>query len=488
MLLVPKTAASAKNRFIWYPDRLNQLPSSLSGLPKLLRLPVMKGIIPELLRDLRTPSRFFRPKSESPAEVERKARRELLEDESVESFITRRNRGSKLAQNVISAVIHGIYAGDIRRLSVRSLLGFLWETERTHGSLMRRFLMPTWLNSRYRPPCPEQVALKQWEGKALDKAKGLLGPEAIEQIKKISVYSFPQGVQELTDAMMEELRSAENVEVQTGVSCEAVTLNQDQSIEITTSSGKITCSRVISALPATVLNDRLSPQLPSNYLTGGAMATVGVVNLAIPSWLYAPRPRLLSIEGFGFLVPRSVQPNKDGILGIVFDSDSITEQDYAPNGTAETGPTKFTVMMGGAHWQDLSKDQLPGEEKMIAAAKKAVSKCLGVEMKLLDDPGTMVRAKMQYDCIPWYTVGHPVRMARLHRAILDGNQSGEAGSQEQSWKGKLALVGASYTGVSVNDCVARAGETMQKIVDEELNGEEKNVTGLEILALQCGML
>ena len=75
MLLVPKTAPSARNRFIWYPDRLNQLPSSLAGLPSIFRLPVMKGVLRELLREFNAPSRFLRPKSESAGEKGRWARR-----------------------------------------------------------------------------------------------------------------------------------------------------------------------------------------------------------------------------------------------------------------------------------------------------------------------------------------------------------------------------------------------------------------------------
>ncbi|KDN45274.1 Protoporphyrinogen oxidase [Tilletiaria anomala UBC 951] len=487
MLLVPKTAASARNRFIWYPDLLNQLPSSLTALPSMFRLPVMKGVIGELLREFNAPSRFQRPKSESPGEKHRWARRELLEDESVEGFLTRRVRGgTKLAHNIVSAVMHGIYAGDIRRLSVRSILGFLWETEKVHGGLLRRFLLPPRLNSRHRPPGPEQIALKAQEREALERAQEKLGKQVVNEMKQISVYSFPEGMQELPRAIGEALGAAENVQVLTNTSCSALRIADDGCVAVKTSSGTIVCDRVVSSLPAATLNALLSPALPEQYLTGGASANVGVVNIAIPSWLLGDRKRLLKVEGFGFLVPRSVNENKDGILGVVFDSDSLPAQDVPLGGsTSARTPTKLTVMMGGAHWQDLPRDQLPSQKALIEGAKAAVVRYLDVPHEMLDDPSTLIVARMQSDCIPWYTVGHPVRMAKLHRAILDGYHG-----QEAPWKGRLALVGASYTGVSVNDCVARATETAQKIVEEETRGagSERKTTGLEILALPCGLL
>ena len=231
MLLVPKTASSAQNRFIWFADQLNKLPSSLRGLPSLLSLPVLKGIPAELAKEFNTPSRFLRPKSESADEQQRLAKRELLEDESIESFILRRNRGgTKLARNLISAVIHGIYAGDIRRLSVRSVLGFLWETERVHGGLMRRFLLRPRFNKRYREPTEELVAMKQMESDRLKQAEEALGAEVVNDFKNISVYSFPEGLQELSDAVARQLEGMSNVEIHKGTECLSVRTEDGKSV------------------------------------------------------------------------------------------------------------------------------------------------------------------------------------------------------------------------------------------------------------------
>ena len=244
--------------------------------------------------------------------------------------------------------------------------------------------------------------------------------------------------------------------------------------------------------------------MPRQFIAGGEAANVGVVNVAIPSWLYRrdAAVRLLKVEGFGFLIPRSVEDNKAGILGIVFDSDSLPTQDLqgvAVEGSA-TAPTKLTVMMGGAHWQDRkAPDELPSIAEMEENAKQAITRMLEVPREYLDAEETVVEATLQKDCIPWYTVGHPVRMARLHQAIVGtlpgAAQGGIRDAAAVQWKGKLTLVGASYTGVSVNDCVTRARDTVLQVVEEEKQHDhasggkiDKKTTGLELVALQCGLL
>src|SRR2546428_1826014 len=74
------------------------------------------------------------------------ARREDDEDESIGAFITRRF-GSEATAYLAEPLLAGIHAGDVNRLSMRSLFPQLVETERRHGSLLRGF--------RLRPRRPE---------------------------------------------------------------------------------------------------------------------------------------------------------------------------------------------------------------------------------------------------------------------------------------------------------------------------------------------
>jgi oxygen-dependent protoporphyrinogen oxidase len=57
------------------------------------------------------------------------------EDESIGDFIARRvNR--KLVDNVVSAVFHGIYAGDVWQLSAKSLMPQQWNAEKEFASVL----------------------------------------------------------------------------------------------------------------------------------------------------------------------------------------------------------------------------------------------------------------------------------------------------------------------------------------------------------------
>jgi len=66
-------------------------------------------------------------------------------DESIAAFITRRF-GAEATMFLAEPLLAGIHAGDVNRLSVRSLFPRFVEAERTHGSLLRAF--------RARPPGP----------------------------------------------------------------------------------------------------------------------------------------------------------------------------------------------------------------------------------------------------------------------------------------------------------------------------------------------
>ncbi|KAN0061709.1 hypothetical protein ACQY0O_005701 [Thecaphora frezii] len=483
VLKVPKSAPSAQNRFLYYPDRLAKLPSSIPSLVSALaRLPFLRAAVPRALLEYRVPSRFARPKSESEAEKDRLRRREALDDESVDSFVSRRF-GPGIAANLVSAVIHGIYAGDSRKLSVRSVMPFLWESERTHGSVLKSLFLSPKSNRRYHSLPDDEVASKAAREAEAKRTEERLGKDVTDSFKGTSVYSFPNGLQEIVDALEQRLEAAANVEIRKGTAVSSVVVGEDGKAVVQTADGDhIEADRIISSLPSS----QLARVLPVDELSGldyNPSANVGVVNLVISPAAQgeasSSKP-LLPVEGFGYLIPRTTPNNEDGILGVVFDSDSLPTQDLrdplGPPDAAELAqrPVKLTVMMGGAHWSHLDAASLPSEAEMRERAVRAVSKHLSIPASLLQDPArTKILPTMQRDCIPQYLVGHPVRMAALHRMLANHSTLAD----------KLSLVGASYTGVSLNDCVAYAAETMDRIIDAELCGGSdragKVVTGLE---------
>ncbi|KAK9780660.1 putative Protoporphyrinogen oxidase [Seiridium cardinale] len=65
-------------------------------------------------------------------------RPEGLRDESIGQFVTWR-WGSDFTDNFLSAIIHGLYAGDINQLSVKSLMPKMWELEKQAEIHRRRW-------------------------------------------------------------------------------------------------------------------------------------------------------------------------------------------------------------------------------------------------------------------------------------------------------------------------------------------------------------
>jgi oxygen-dependent protoporphyrinogen oxidase len=97
VISVAKTRPAAQNRYILHKDSLWRMPSTIKQYLLDFRNPVMRGTLPRFLKEP-----FVKKASKS--------------DESIHDFVTRR-LGTRMASELISAVVHGIYAGDTRKLS-----------------------------------------------------------------------------------------------------------------------------------------------------------------------------------------------------------------------------------------------------------------------------------------------------------------------------------------------------------------------------------
>mgnify|MGYP001599578569 CR=1 FL=1 len=208
LITVPKTAASAKKRFVYYPSSLTLLPSSLAtAVTAAFTKPIIRSAIPGILLEP------FRPRSPLHSLPDGG-------DESVDAFFSRRF-GTPLAENMISAMIHGIYSGDTRRLSIRAVFPGLWEAEREWGSVVRaglfggmwRKLGRTGVDSKYR------ISMKA-QDEAMGEIKARLastpeGAELVTRMEGASVWGVQGGLESLTNALRSWL-VAEGVDVKTG--------------------------------------------------------------------------------------------------------------------------------------------------------------------------------------------------------------------------------------------------------------------------------
>lgn len=198
---------------------------------------------------------------------------------------------------------------------------------------------------------------------------------------------------------------------------------------------------------ASISSKSLANALANNQFTKRLYRTQNVTVMVVN--LFYTNSSLLNVRGFGYLLPQSLplDQNPELALGVIFDS-------YATPGQDDVQGTKITVMLGG-HWWD-GRDDHPDEMQGARMAKAVLKRHLAIG----EDP-RVVKVTLQKDCIPQYHVGHHQRMIDISNDL------------KRNFKGRLRVVGSSYTGVGVNDCIRAA----KNLVRNFHNGTGQ--TGLE---------
>ncbi|CAA9959269.1 protoporphyrinogen oxidase [Pyrenophora teres f. maculata] len=405
-----RTDPGAMNRFIYYPDRLNCLPSTLPiSFPHLYSL-WRTGMMAGLMGVLKEPWE--------------KTRAAGLVDETVGSFFARR-MDKRLADNLISAVFHGIYAGDVWQLSVRTLLPSLWHLENIYGSVIGGFIKVQ--NEAVEDQ--RTTFVHEWDRNLMSKMQKEIDVDDgfWTSLTQSTQFSLRNGLQQLVRALGDAVDKLGNVEVKT--------MSPIQSFKPFSEDGKLGVEVVSGQQGSTSTEsfDLAISTLREKGLT--PYVTVMTINL------YYPNPNLLPVEGFGYLIPQSVpfEQNPERGLGVIFDSSAIKGQDTVSG-------TKLTVMMGG-HWWD-GWQSYPTEEEGLEMAKSMLARHLNIT----DEP-TAHFVNLAKDCIPQYTLGYQDRLTKFADKMSD------------EYKGRLRFVGSQFNGVGVNDCIASAWNVAQQLQD-----------------------
>ena len=198
-------------------------------------------------------------------------------------------------------------------------------------------------------------------------------------------------------------------------------------------------THIISALPLPVLDTILPSPLP--HLLANPRSTVTVLNLVFAA---PPTSRTYHPPGFGYLVPRPedgyVHTHVPGVLGVVFDTAGLPEQDD------NARFVKMTAMLGGPYASS-SEEGVPASA-LLASVLPLISAQLGGDPL---PPPVHYAVHRNVECIPTYLVGHTARMEELGRTL------------RERWGGRMEVVGTGVGGVSVADCVKAGREAAFQI-------------------------
>jgi oxygen-dependent protoporphyrinogen oxidase len=328
-------------------------------------------------------------------------------DESVAAF-TRRKFSRELLDKLVGPFVSGIYAGDPEKLSLRSAFPQLYEAEKSAGSVIRGLLF----------------SAKKHTASA----------------EKPTLQTFREGNQTLIRALAANLGS----NLRCGVTAQRIrltTASRDATIytpiyEVTLLAKGLeevlTTNRLIIATPAQQAANMLrgiDPQFES-ALSPIAYAPVAVVSLGYPKSAVQH-----SLDGFGFLVPRSSGLR---ILGTVWNSSLF------PNRCPD-GYVLLTSFVGGA--TDPGAVSLSVSE-IVSTVHRELASVLGISQ-----PPSFSHVQTWQRAIPQYNLGHIELMRQL--------------AQMQSKYQSIRLTGNYLRGPALGACVEHALTVAQEAIKKE---------------------
>lgn len=210
-------------RYIFYDGQLQRLPQSIwEAVKATFTMPLFSSLPSAILQDMNTPAR--------PPE---------LKDETIESFITRRF-GARIAEDFVSSLVHGIYAGNISELSVRSIFPTAWHLEGDlsqaggKGGGIFAASMFKWLEKKLRPGARKSQSLRELLELTTEQslvAKVLTNLPMDVPIPTGGLWSLDQGMETLVHQLERYLGQFGNVTILKNQSIRNIT-SHEKSVEV----------------------------------------------------------------------------------------------------------------------------------------------------------------------------------------------------------------------------------------------------------------
>jgi oxygen-dependent protoporphyrinogen oxidase len=295
------------------------------------------------------------------------AARTSNDDESLESFVTRR-LGHEVLERVAQALAGGIYTADPKRLSMAATMPRFVEMERRHGSVIKGM-------------------------RAAENARASKSAEA-SGARWSLFQSFKNGMATLPEALAARLGAS----IRKGAEVVEMSRNGDAWRLALADGDSIHADAVICAAPAYAAARIVATIAPAVAKTLGEIsyASAATVNLTFRDSDFDGPPR-----AFGFVVP-AIEHRR--IIAGSFSS-------FKFEGRAPAGAILARAFVGG----EMSREMMSlTDDEMVAAVRGEFRTLLGVSAA-----PEFAEVRRWPDSMPQYEVGHLARVAEIERAVAD---------------------------------------------------------------------
>ncbi|CAH2350967.1 protoporphyrinogen oxidase [[Candida] railenensis] len=443
--VMPKTSIANKKYLLSEKNELIQVPDDgkAKSFFKFMASDLSSGLIPGILGEP------FRRKGPSQDQ-----------DESVESFMNRRFGSKSITSNIFSAVLHGIHAGDVSKLSARSIVPKLVALESDSGSIIKGMFEKRGTGKPSNPTGPLlPLSLQKYQEEISPDANL---PELSTTLKKYPMLKLRDGLQTLPNSMASYLQSQPNVNISYETSIENIDFGRS-SIKTRDSKTDVKYDHIRSTIDAKQLS-KLLVDAPSSLTA--SLKKVDYISIFLVN-IYSRNVPLIpkNGHGFGFLVPKKIV-NPECLLGVIYDSD--IEQNSIPLYRQSTKDeeentssySKITLMMGGHFYNDI---EVPSPKIALRKIRHVLEHRLGVNLdgitirtddssssypSSIGDNEILISFVTNKDCIPQYNVGY----GEIHDSVnkLIGN--------------KFSFGGMAFgSGIGLPDCVQNGLEGALKV-------------------------
>jgi protoporphyrinogen/coproporphyrinogen III oxidase len=332
-------------------------------------------------------------------------KRRSLEDESLASFVTRR-LGRECLEKIAEPLVAGIHTSNPDNMSVLATFPRFVQMEQKSGSLIMGML----------------AAMKNRPHATLS------GPPPKPGRPKMTYFmSFKNGMQTLSQACVDSI-GKESIRMNASVKAVeprgkgyAVMLESGETLEadhVMIASAAYEAANMVKGFDET-----LATQM--NKIEWSSSSTVSVV--------FRKNDVRVPLKGFGFIVPRV-----EGRRVNAATYSSIKWSYRAPDDTV-----MIRVFVGGGHHEELVTEL--DDAGMVRMVLEELDTILGIKAN-----AQFSKVYRWHKGMPKYTVGHLDRISMLDRTL-----SAHSG---------LHLIGCSYKGIGIGDCVHEAQIAAEKIL------------------------